>query len=121
MATDDPTITFTADHKIQLYTYAGLDNGDDGTPIRCDTMRAVSVEAKKTFGTGGSISFEGSNVAAPSADGDYFVLSDAAGNALTFTAKGGDDIAADVLWIRPHVTAGDGSTDIDASIILAAR
>ncbi len=121
MATDNPTAFYTSDHDTQVFTYAGLDNGDDGAPIKCNTMRAASVQVTGTLGAGGSLSFEGSNVEAPSADTDWFVLADNAGNALTYTALGGDDVAADVLWVRPHVTAGDGTTDLDAMITLHKR
>ena len=123
MATDNPDITYNGDHSVYWYTYAGLDNGDDGAPIYCDTHQPVSVQVIGTPGSGGVISFEGSNVAAAgTTDANYFILTDPAGNALTYTnAVGGDAVDSDVKWIRPHVTAGDGSTDLTAIIMMVKR
>lgn len=121
MATDHPTITYNGDDSVRWYTYAGLDNGDDGSPIYCNGYKPATVQVNATFGTGGSINFEQSNIDAPSADGDYFIATDRAGNALTFTAAGGDGVDSDAKWIRPHVTAGDGSTDLTAVIMMVKR
>lgn len=64
-----------------------------------------------TFGTGGSVSMEGS------ADGvNWVTLSLNPSGAATFTAAGGGSIAGSPRFIRPRVTAGDGTTAIVAQM-----
>lgn len=66
------------------------------------------------FGTGGSVTLEGSN------DGvTFFPLTDPQGNAITKTAAALEVIEEVPRYIRPNCTAGDGTTDI--SVILWGR
>lgn len=112
MATDSPTVTNNGDFTVITYTYSGLDNGDDGAPIKAVTFPTKSVQVSGTFGTGGNVVIEGSN------DGTtYASLSDTAGNALaTITAAAIEDIAENTVYLRPRVSNGDGSTDLDVII-----
>lgn len=119
MATDNPsTITENGDFTETTYFYDGLDNGDDGAAIRIPHGATVDFQIVGTFGSGGSISLEGSNKAGSTTDADYFVLTDLHGNAATYTSAGGDGITETPKWVRPHVTAGDGDTDLDAYIVV---
>ena len=72
-------------------------------------------------GTGGTLIMQGSNKESPTdADTDWFPLLDTEGNAISVTSvPAGDNIGTIVRWIRPFVSAGDGSTDYD--VILLAR
>lgn len=64
-----------------------------------------------TFGAGGSVTWEGS------ADGTNWVaLSLQPSGAATFTAAGGGALAGSPRFIRPRVTAGDGTTAITAQL-----
>jgi len=72
-----------------------------------------SVQFEGTFGTGGSITFEGSN------DGtNYRALTDPQGNAITKTAAAIEQIEEAVRWVRPAVTAGDGTTALVATMFM---
>ena len=103
------------------YLWETLTNGDDGTPVEHPGKADRVVQVTGTFGAGGTVVIEGSNKAAPSADADWFTLVDQSDNALSFTAAGGEVVLPLTRWIRPHVTAGDGTTDLDVTITMGGR
>jgi hypothetical protein len=98
--------------------WLGLTNGDDGTPIgggpvtgksiSLDHFQDRCVQVIGTFGSGGSISIQGSN------DGGttWVTLTDPLGNALTFTSAGMKQITELPHMLKPIVTAGDGTTSL---------
>lgn len=70
------------------------------------------VQVVGTFGSGGTVKVEGTN------DGtNWVVLTDPQGNALSFTAAGIEAITENPWKIRPHVTAGDGTTSLTVTIV----
>lgn len=72
-----------------------------------------SVQFTGTFGTGGTILLEGSN------DGtNYVTLTDPQGNAISKTAAGIEAIEETTVYIRPRVSAGDGTTSLVATLFL---
>ena len=79
--------------------------GDTGKPVNLANFADKTVQVTATFG---SATLRGSNKAAPddATAGDWFDLTDPQGNALTFTAAGGDVIAQNPLWISPITTGG---------------
>lgn len=91
--------------------WTGLLNGDDGGPMQMVDFADRSVQVSGTFGTGGSVSIEGSN------DGtNYFVLSNPQGTALTLTAAGIKQVLELPRYLRPRVTAGDGTTNLTVTV-----
>lgn len=110
------THSFIADEDIRVrrVKWTGLGNGDSGDAIKMGGWQDRTVQVLGTFGTGGSISIEGSN------DGGttWATLSDPLGNALTFTAAGMKQITELPYQMRPNVTAGDGTTAIDVYLAL---
>ena len=99
--------------SLHQMTWPTMANGDTGNILNASNLPDKTVSITGTFGSGGSVSIEGDNV-----DGTQgIVLKDANGNALTFTAKGVAPLGPSPLFIRPHVTAGDGTTAIDVSIV----
>lgn len=93
--------------------WAGLLNGDDGSPYANVSYADRSVQIKGTFGAGGTVVIEGSN------DGGatYTTLADQGGTALSFTAVGIKQIRDLPGLIRPRVTAGDGTTALEVNLI----
>ena len=84
----------------------------DGSPFTVAYYKDRSIQVNGTFGVGGSCSIEGSM------DGtNYYTLTDPQGNALTFTAAKIEAVSELVLYIRPRVTAGDGTTSLTVSLI----
>lgn len=94
-----------------LITWALLANGDTGSPVEGVDFADRTVQIGGTFGVGGSVTLEGSN------DGTtYFALTDPQGNAVTKTAAGLEVLEESPRYIRPNVTAGDGTTSLTATI-----
>jgi hypothetical protein len=70
------------------------------------------VQVQGTFGASGSVSVEGSN------DGvNYHTLRDPQGVSLTFTAAGLKAVLELTRFIRPRVTAGDGTTALTVTLV----
>lgn len=99
-------VTGTPSDRYLTYTWAALANGDTGNWLKAGDLVDVSVQTLGTFGTGGTVVLQGS------LDGGTTVagLTDPQGNALSFTAAGLKAVLENVPYVRPSVTAGDGST-----------
>jgi hypothetical protein len=97
-----------------LVTWSGLLNGDTGEQVSLTDFPDRTVQIVGTFGAGGAVNFEGSN------DGtNWAILTDPQGNAITKTSAAIESVTETPRYVRPSVTAGDGSTDL--SVILFAR
>lgn len=103
---------FQLDHRV--VSWATLANGDTGYPVAYGGAGARSIQIEGTFGTGGNVIIEGSN------DGvNYHTLNDLAGSALaTITAAGIYFIQGEVRYVRPRVSAGDGTTALTATLVV---
>lgn len=99
--------------RSRLATWTALANGDTGQPFSApDYGGDATVTFEGTFGTGGSITLQGSN------DGtNYYALTDPQGNAITKTAAGMETIEEAPLYMRPSVTAGDGTTALQCRVL----
>jgi len=114
------TKTFTANYAPNAQangiaiTWTGLQNGDNGAPYEGVDFADRAVMISGTFGAAGSINIEGSNDAAT-----WFVLTDPQGNNITKTANALETIEENPRFLRPNVTAGDGTTSL--TVVLWAR
>lgn len=89
-------------------TFSGLDTGQ---PWDTFDYADYTVQFGGTFGAGGSVSLEGSN------DGTtYFVLNDVQASAITKTAAALEQVAEAPRWVRPVITAGDGTTSLTCTL-----
>lgn len=114
MATRAITITPLPYSQSQGWAvqWTGLANGDDGTPYEGVGSTDRSVQVTGTFGTGGSVRLEGSN------DGtNYAALTDPQGNDLNITSAKIEAITELCRYIRPRVTAGDGTTSLVVTVV----
>lgn len=83
----------------------------DGGPSQFVGSGYRSIQVTGTFGVGGTVVVEGS------LDGtNWFGLRDPSSTAISFTAAGIKAVLEAVPYIRPRVTAGDGTTSITAII-----
>jgi len=90
-------------------TFTGLDSG---APAGNFSGADRSVQVEGTFGAGGNVVIEGSN------DGvNYETLNDHLGNALNITAKGIKSVDQICRYVRPRVTAGDGTTSLTITML----
>lgn len=93
-------------------SWSGLLNGDTGAPLSYPQFADKTVHVKGTFGVGGTIIFEGSN------DGvTYVSLTDPQGNAFSKTAEAIEVLEENPLWVRPRVSAGDGTTSLSCYLV----
>jgi hypothetical protein len=98
------------EHAVAI-TWSGLLNGDDGSPATFHDYPDRTVQFLGTFGTGGSITLEGSNNGT-----NWLPLTDPQGNAITKTAAAIEAVTETPRFIRPIVTAGDGTTNLTAIV-----
>lgn len=96
-----------------LVQWANMKNGDTGAVVDLHCYADRSIQAEGTFGTGGTLVCEGSN------DGtNYRTLKDHTGVSASITTADVVGISQLPLWIRPRVAAGDGTTNLTASLFL---
>lgn len=98
--------------NVNLVAWTALANGDTGEPYESLDYGDLSVTFEGTFGAGGTIKLRGSN------DGsNYYDLTDPQGNAISKTAAGIEQVVETPRYIRPEVTAGDGTTALQCRIL----
>lgn len=72
-----------------------------------------SIQVTGTFGTGGSVRIQGSN------DGtNWAVLTDPQGNDLNITTAKIEQVSEITRYIRPLITAGDGTTSLVVTMLV---
>lgn len=107
------TVPESLHHTCVVATWPAMQSGDDGQPIELANFADRSVQVVGDFGAGGNVRIEGS------LDGtNYATLTDPQGNALDITTAKIEAITELVRWIRPRVTAGDGSTNLTVIMLL---
>lgn len=108
--------------NVQYVTWAALANGDTGQPLESAKLSDKTAQIFGTFGAGGSITLQGSNdprvLSAPSS-AVWVDLTDTTETALTFTTASGAQILQNYRFIRPTVTAGDGTTAL--TVVLCSK
>lgn len=115
MATIAKTTTTvgTSDDRVYSVAWASMANGDTGEAVELPMTRDRSVQVTGTFGAGGTIVIEGSN------DGtNYVTLTDLQGNAISKTAAFVEQVQEITQYIRPRVTAGDGTTSLTVTMLM---
>lgn len=99
---------------INIYTWSNMtfSGSDVGAPVGLMTSAERSVNVEGTPSVGGTVVIEGS------LDGtNYRTIKSPAGTALSFTAQGIEQVGPLVRFIRPKVTAGDGSTSFTINLM----
>lgn len=93
-------------------TWSSLANGDSGEAVEALKYSDRSIQFIGTFGTGGTIVLQGSN------DGTNWVtLTDPQGNSISKTSAALEMVSELTRYVRPNVTAGDGTTSLTAILI----
>lgn len=117
MATVNGTVTHLGDGSVVKISWTTLTTTNaDGAPIPLAYAGWAdrSVQVIGTFGSGGTLVWEGSN------DGGttYTTLTDPQGNAISKQAAAMETVLELSELARPRVTAGDGTTDLDVHVLL---
>lgn len=90
-------------------TFSGT---DVGAPAELMPFSDRTVQVVGTLGAGGSVRIEGSLNGT-----DYSVLTDPQGNALDIATLKAETVMELVRYIRPRITAGDGTTSLTVLIL----
>lgn len=115
-----PVKNVSSDGSVFLVQWLALTTTNaDGLPIgglegalSVPRLSDKTVQISGTFGIGGSLTLQGSN------DGtNWFPLTDPQGNAITKTAAALETVTENPVFIRPFITAGDGSTDLNVYLV----
>lgn len=117
MAVKSISATPNVSINFKRVAWLAMANGDTGTPLLPEhsaDYQDRSIQITGTFGAGGSVTIQGSN------DGGvtWATLTDPLGNPLTFTAAGIQRVTETTEQIRPNVTAGDGTTSLNAYLFM---
>jgi len=100
-----------------LVKWEGLTKATDdtGEPFICPHFADKSVQLIGTLGAAGACTIEGSNMKdSPT----YATLSDPQGNALVLTTLKIEQVLENVYLVRPSITAGDATTDLDVYLLV---
>ena len=101
--------------RVRLATWLGLLNTDDGAALDWTEYADRCFQVTGTFGVGGSCTIQGSN------DGtNWGSLTDPLGNALTFTSQRIEQALELPRYVRPIITAGDGTTNLVVTLCMRA-
>lgn len=115
MATITPTLSdISGDGNVRKIVWAALTTTNaDGSPAEWIQWADRCIQFHGTFGVGGTIKLQGSN------DGtNWYDLADAQGNAISKTAAGIEQVLEMTQFVRPYVSAGDGTTSLTATLVM---
>jgi hypothetical protein len=97
---------------VWLYTWLGLANGDVGNGFQAPGFPDKSVQVTGTWGAAGAVQIEGSND-----NVSWAQLHDQTGTAISLSSSNPVALIAEsVMFVRPHVTGGDGTTALAVSL-----
>lgn len=109
----DRNLSEVGNAALVTWTPLTFTGSDVGAPVQWVEYADRCVQVTGTFGAGGSVTIEGSN------DGtNYAALADPQGNALTITAAKLEQVLELPRYVRPRVTAGDGTTSLTVTICM---
>lgn len=100
-------------HNCIILTWAGMANGDYGAVVELANFADRSVQVTGVMGVGGNVRIEGSLNGV-----DYAPLTDPQGSNLDMNTQKIEAITEVVRYVRPRVTAGDGSTLITVTMLM---
>jgi hypothetical protein len=109
-------VNFSTDQwkGIYLVKWEGITNSDaSGAPFACPSYPIKSVQVTGTWG-GAQLTIYGSNIPETPT---YYPLNNGSGNTLTFVSNGLRDIRENTYWVRPYVSGGDATTDLDVYLL----
>lgn len=110
-APDAPQLNFRG--NAVMVTWTPLILNDTGVWWPASNFQLAAFQAFGDFGAGGTMLLEWSNDGVHAATAD-----DAFGDAVSLSAAGVRVFGQSPLWIRPNVSAGDGTTSLTAMAFL---
>lgn len=99
--------------KAHVISWVHMANGDTGQALEMPGSADRSVQVVGTFGSGGNLRLQGSN------DGtNWNTLTDPQGNDVNITSSKIEQVMEVVRYMRPYVSAGDGTTSLTVLILV---
>jgi hypothetical protein len=99
-----------------IFSWTGLLNGDDGAAVQAAAFGDKSVQFIGTFGAGGTGRLQGQNAFLDVA-ANYFNLRSPDSVVIGPTALGLLQVLENTTWVRPFISAGDGSTSLTCLLL----
>lgn len=116
MATVIHTVPTRAGRRAQIILWEALTTTNlDGDWVETLMLSDMTVQVLGSFTGTPTLTMQGSNDGGTTA----VTLTDPAAVDITFSAAGGSQILENYGWVRPLLSGGDGTTDID--VYLAAK
>jgi len=100
---------------VRVFRWEGIVQGDTCAPLNIAGCERLTLHAIGTFDTG-TITVQGT--VDPDPAGTFTALRDQTGTAISLTAAGIRKIGEDVVQVKPVLTGGGGSTDIDVFLLV---
>lgn len=97
----------------EVIAWGPMTLGDDGQPTGTPGSGDRTVQVAGTFGAGTSVVIEGTLDMT-----NWNTLRDPSGTLLSFSAPGMKAILENVLALRPRVAAGDGTEQINVTLLV---
>jgi hypothetical protein len=105
-----------SDIATKAVIWETIGQADTCTAVQLGAWADRSVQVAGDFSGSASIAIQGSN------DGsNYILLTDTQGDDLTFTAAGLKSIGPIPRYIKPVLSSGDGSADIDVILHMVGQ
>ena len=101
---------------VRCRRWSDMANGDVGDPIVLTRYNDRTIQVGGTFGVGGTMTLEGSNDGA-----QWDAMRDVFNVDITATSNKLITLTEVPLYIRPHITAGNGSTAITVTVVAVGR
>lgn len=116
---ETPIKEFGEECKIVTWSLLTTTN-NYGSAVRLPGWADRSVQLTGTLSAAGAVTMYGSNVFSPNAanDDDWAILNDAQGDPIVLNSLRIEAIIEVPLWVRPKITAGDGSTSLTVRMLL---
>ena len=120
MAVRAVKVTKLGDGTIEL-KWEGLLNGDTGAWAHFARYPDKTMQVIGTFSIGGTCTLEGSNDAGTTAGAVHDAQGAAIAPSVGATENDVAVLAESPQALRPNITAGDGSTDVDCIILCVIK
>lgn len=100
-----------AQGSVGAVQWPNMANGDVGETLSYGRYSDRTVEVDGVFGAGGNVAVKGTT-----SQTSFKILSDPNGNALDITTAKIEAILEATAYVRPEVTAGDGTTSLTVTM-----
>jgi hypothetical protein len=103
----------SGDRHARIYKWEGLLIGDDGAALQVDEFHHITIHGFGSFSGGAGLNILGSNSGA-----NFAVTKKHDVGSMILTADSIETLLTEPRFIKPSITSGNGSTNINCWVIL---